>query len=368
MLPLLAGLGPWWTAGLSLVLAALIPATLMPLLGLGRRGSRLRGGAHVLITGGSKGLGLELSRLCAARGCSVTLVARNQKDLDAALLELQAAAAAATTQGKRGSSSSSTPGPKLQALSADTADPAKVKAAVEQAEQAAGPIEVLICNAGLSVPGLFLEQPPEVFERQMRVNYLGTVHTIQAALPGMLRRRAGRVVLVTSGLAIVGFAGYCSYAPTKWALRGLADSLRNELLGTGVEVSIAYPPDMDTPGYAAENETKPALCNAVNKALGNELFPPEKVARCLLGGIERGAYHLPTPDLGLNMLVANMTALSPKRFFLPFQVLLGPILPLASSLFGWIADSAARKHNKAHGMPPRAGGAAEAAVLGAREK
>ncbi len=56
-------------------------------------------------------------------------------------------------------------------------------------------------------PGLFLEQPPEVFERQMRVNYLGTVHTIQAALPGMLRRRAGRVVLVTSGLAIVGFAG-----------------------------------------------------------------------------------------------------------------------------------------------------------------
>lgn len=127
MLPLLAGLGPWWTAGLSLVLAALIPATLMPLLGLGRRGSRLRGGAHVLITGGSKGLGLELGRLCAARGCSVTLVARNQKDLDAALLELQAAAAAATTQGKRGSSSSSTPGPKLQALSADTVDPAKVR-------------------------------------------------------------------------------------------------------------------------------------------------------------------------------------------------------------------------------------------------
>lgn len=125
MLPLLAGLGPWWTAGLSILLAALLPAALMPLLGLGRRGSRLCGGAHVLITGGSKGLGLELGRLCAARGCSVTLVARNQKDLDAALLELQAAAAAG--QGQRGSSSTSAPAPKLQALSADTADPAKVR-------------------------------------------------------------------------------------------------------------------------------------------------------------------------------------------------------------------------------------------------
>ncbi|KAL4448139.1 hypothetical protein ABPG75_005358 [Micractinium tetrahymenae] len=373
MLPLLAGLGPWWTAALSLVVAALLPAALMPLLGLGRRGSRLGGGTHVLITGGSKGLGLELGRLCAARGCSVTLVARNQKDLDAALLELQAAAATAAGRGRRGSSSgdgagSTTPTPKLQALSADTADPAKLRAVVEQAEQAAGPIEVLICNAGLSVPGLFIEQDPEVFEHQMRVNYLGTVNTVQAVLPGMLRQRRGRVVVVTSGLAILGFAGYCSYAPTKWALRGLADCLRNELLGTGVEVSIAYPPDMDTPGYAIEMETKPELCNAVNKAMGNEVFPPDKVARCLLGGIERGAYHLPTPDLGLNMLVASMTSLSPKRFFLPFQVLLGPILPLASALFGWIADRTARKHNKAHGMPPRAGTAAGGEGDGATAK
>lgn len=59
---------------------------------------------------------------------------------------------------------------------------------------------------------------------------------------------------------------------------------------------------------------------------------------------------------------------SPKRFFLPLQVLLGPILPLASSLFGWIADSTARNHNKAHGMPPRAGSAAGEGEAGAAAK
>jgi hypothetical protein len=127
------------------------------------------------------------------------------------------------------------------------------------------------------------------------------------------------------------------------------------------------------------------------------------VARLLLRGIERGQYHLPSADLGQNLLVSGMTSLrwelllaccimshaavcltctccvirrdiphahtlgptavcfllapdvlcSPKRYPLLVHVLLGPILPLVTSLFGWLADSAAAKHNKLHGMPPR---------------
>ncbi|KAI7846394.1 hypothetical protein COHA_000105 [Chlorella ohadii] len=340
MLPLPA-LGP---AAYITLLALLAPAALMALWR--RRGARrLGGGTHVLITGGSKGLGLALARLCVQRGCSVTVVARSQPDLDAALQQLREAAQAGGAEHA---------GQRLQALSADTADPDKLKAVFAEAERAAGPIDVLICNAGFSVPGLFVEQGPEVHERQMRVNYLGTVHTVQAALPGMLERRQGRMLLVASTLSILGLAGYASYAPSKWAVRGLADCLHNELQGTGVHISVAYPPDTDTPGYATEMETKPALCKAVNAALGSELFSAEKVAQALLGGIERGDYHLPSPDLGQNLLVSAMTGLSPKRFWLPLQVLLGPILPLATSLFGWIGDRAARRHNAAHGMPPRA--------------
>ena len=85
-------------------------------------------------------------------------------------------------------------------------------------------------------PGLFLDMPFEVFERQMSVNYLGAVRTVQAALPAMVARGRGRLVLTASPLAVLGFAGYTAYCPSKWALRGLADSLRNELRGTGVEV------------------------------------------------------------------------------------------------------------------------------------
>ncbi len=112
MLPLPA-LGP---AAYITLLALLAPAALMALWR--RRGARrLGGGTHVLITGGSKGLGLALARLCVQRGCSVTVVARSQPDLDAALQQLREAAQAGGAEHA---------GQRLQALSADTADPDKV--------------------------------------------------------------------------------------------------------------------------------------------------------------------------------------------------------------------------------------------------
>lgn len=103
-----------------------------------------------------------------------------------------------------------------------------------------------------------------------------------------------------------------------------------------------------------------------------------QVAGLLLRGIERGKYHLPSADFGQNLLVSGMTSLrcrcvaarmnaafaaalhhksilmpcSPKRFPLAIHVLLGPILPLATSVFGWIADRTATRHNRVHGMPP----------------
>lgn len=112
MLPLAA----WGPAVYITLLAVLAPAALMVLWC--RRGARrLGGGTHVLITGGSKGLGLALARLCAQRGCSVTVVARSQADLDAALQQMRELAAAGGTERT---------GQRLQALSADTADPHKV--------------------------------------------------------------------------------------------------------------------------------------------------------------------------------------------------------------------------------------------------
>ena len=81
------------------------------------------------------------------------------------------------------------------------------------------PTAVATATAAAAAAGLFVEQGPEAFARQMTVNYLGTVHTLQAALPGMLERRQGRVVVVASALAVLGFAGGCGVG-VGWVRQG----------------------------------------------------------------------------------------------------------------------------------------------------
>ena len=124
-----------------------------------------------------------------------------------------------------------------------------------------------------------------------------------------------------------------------------------QLQGTGVKVSVAYPPDMDTPGYAAENETKPELCLKVEDALGSKLFTPDQVAAKLVRQLERGEHHLTTPDLGSNVLISSMTSLSPKSIPTLFSCLLQPIVQLVGTVVGYLADRTARKYNEQHGYP-----------------
>lgn len=201
-----------WAAIIFFGIVIVVRTLFMPLF----RRDRLQG-KHVLITGGSKGLGLALAREFIKRGCDVSVVARNQSDLLSALQDLVALGKTLPTP------------PKIQALSADTSSMDDLAKALSVAADAAGPIEVLVCNAGLSIPGLFVNQQITDFESQMEVNYMGTVRTIKCALPTMLARRQGHIVITTSVLSVLGFAGYSSYAPTKWALRGLADCLHNEV-------------------------------------------------------------------------------------------------------------------------------------------
>lgn len=141
----------------------------------------------------------------------------------------------------------------------------------------------------------------------------------------------------------IGFAGFSSYAPSKWAVRGLADCLRSELLSTGVSVHVAYPPDTDTPGYEKESATKPPECHAASRAAGDVLYSADVVAAKIVHGLAKGAYHLPSPDLGQNFLVAGMAGLSPRALCLPLDVLLAPVIAIAMRVFGWVIDRAARK-------------------------
>lgn len=119
-----------------------------------------------------------------------------------------------------------------------------------------------------------------------------------------------------------------------------------QLQGTGVDVSVAYPPDTDTPGYATEEITKPGICKAVNKALGSKLYPPEKVAKIIMRQLREGAYHLTTPDIGSNLLVSTMTGLSPKSLPLGMGIIMAPILQLVTSFVASEAHGTARRYNR----------------------
>ncbi len=248
---------------------------------------------HVLITGGSSGIGLALARQAAAQGARVSLVARDPARLAAARDEIQRLSPAAAP---------------VCTATADVARQSAALAALAAAEKIHGPVDVLIASAGIARPGYFTELPTEVFERTMAVNYFGTLYLVQAVVPGMKARGRGAVVLISSGAGLVGLFGYTAYAPAKFALRGLAESLRAELKSTGVRVTVVYPPDTDTPQLAEENRTKPIETRALTAAGG--LWSADDVARVTLDGLARGKFSV-TPGLPLTALAWWHSLLAP---------------------------------------------------------
>ncbi len=240
-------------------------------------------GQHVLITGGSSGIGLALARHAVIAGARVSLVARDPAKLARAKDHLREIAATAH----------------VGTFPADVASPTELTGALTAAEAELGPVDVLITSAGVACADYFEAIPADAFERTMAVNYLGTVRAVRAVTAGMRQRGRGAIVLISSGAAFHGFFGYTAYAPTKFALRGFAEALRAELCDSGVHVMIVYPPDTDTPQLAEENRTKPAETRAVTS--GGGLWRADAVARVTLAGLHRRRFAI-TPGIGVTAL------------------------------------------------------------------
>jgi 3-dehydrosphinganine reductase len=247
---------------------------------------------HAVISGGSSGIGLALAERLAAAGWDLTILARDRARLAAAKARLVGSGAAVSTR------------------SVDVADAEGVERAVAGAIDAHGPPALVVACAGMVVPLRFHDQPLDDFRRTIEVNYLGSVHLVRAALPAMRAQAGGRIVLVASGAALIGLYGYTSYAPSKFAVRGLAEALRSELRPDGIAVSVVYPPDTDTPGYREEVRRRPA---ATSRAVGTAgLLSADAVARATLAGIERGRFAI-APGLAMHLLQ-------------PLHSLVGPLL------------------------------------------
>jgi len=241
--------------------------------------------AHAIVTGGSSGIGRELSRRLVAAGYSLSLVARRK--------ELLAEAAADI------SSHFKNPSQRVFTFSADVSEADQAEAAVQACIAKLGAPDLVVTSAGVAVPGYFGDIPLEAHERSMAVNYFGSLYVARAALPAMRARRSGRIVFISSGAGLMGLFGYTTYSPSKFALRGLAEALRAELDDENIGISIVYPPDTETPMLEEENKIKPEETKLITGVV--KTWSAEAVTDCIMRGISRGAFAI-TPGMAITMM------------------------------------------------------------------
>ncbi|MDJ0633913.1 MAG: SDR family oxidoreductase [Xenococcaceae cyanobacterium MO_188.B29] len=249
---------------------------------------------HAIITGGSSGIGKATAKLLAQQGANISIIARDRAKLDLAKQEIETVRVNSNQQ--------------VLALVADVAKQSENKAAIRTAIEQLGNPDILITSAGMAYPGYFADIPLEIFEQTMAVNYLGSLYSTRAVLPAMETKQKGHIVLISSGAGLIGLYGYSAYSPSKFALRGLAESLRGELKTKGIKVSIVYPPDTDTPQLVQENKTKPLETKKITASA--ETWTAEGVAQAIVRGIEQKIFAI-APGWEMNILHRWHSLLTP---------------------------------------------------------
>jgi NAD(P)-dependent dehydrogenase (short-subunit alcohol dehydrogenase family) len=184
------------------------------------RESRSLNGKVVAITGGGRGIGRAIAQSLAREGARVAV-----GDLDKGSAEATAAALGGDAIG----------------LGLDVTDHAGFTAFLDEVERRLGPLDVLVNNAGIMVVTPLVEETGDSIARQLELNLRAVIHGTQEAMRRMTPRRSGHIVNVASIAGRTGFPHLATYAATKHGVVGLSESVRAELRGTGVEVSVVMP-------------------------------------------------------------------------------------------------------------------------------
>ncbi|MBI2569513.1 MAG: SDR family oxidoreductase [Candidatus Schekmanbacteria bacterium] len=206
--------------------------------------------ATVLITGASRGLGVDMARAFCEAGCKIALAARSQTEL---------AAVAETLGGGIVSR-------RVLAVPADVGDEAAREALVRAVEARLGSIDILVNNAGIECVCDFEEMPAEVIEQIIRVNVTGLVLLTRLVVPGMIQRRRGHILNIASVAGLMAVPHNAVYSASKHAVVGLSRSLRIELADHGIGVSALCPGFVEGGMFLRWGRRPPAFAGLVSAA------------------------------------------------------------------------------------------------------
>ena len=225
--------------------------------------------AHVIVTGGSTGIGLAIAIALARKGANVTIISRTLTTLQDAV---------ATIKAKTGKDACY--------CTADVSNVAALQKAIdEDVVKHGGRLDAIVCCAGYSHPQRFEQLSSDIFRKQMDVNYHGVVNACLSALPHLRRTKGPRRISIVSSMAAVAcISGFSAYSPTKAAVRAFAQCLDMELHPHGIRCQLINPPDVDTPGYREEMKIKPRECNLISE--GSGLWKAEDIAEKAVTAME----------------------------------------------------------------------------------
>jgi len=192
-------------------------------------------GKSALVTGASGGIGASIARALHAQGAIVALSGTRRDALEALAAEL---------------------GERAHVCTADLRDASEPDALVEAAEQAAGPLHILVNNAGMTRDMLALRMRDADWQAVLDVDLSAPFRLARAALRGMLRRRAGRIINISSIVGATGNAGQANYAAAKAGLVGMSKALAQEVASRGITVNVVAPGFIETAMTAALGEAQ----------------------------------------------------------------------------------------------------------------
>jgi short-subunit dehydrogenase len=224
---------------------------------------------RVLITGGAQGIGLEMALKFAGRGAEIVIADLNEAKLGEATAKIEAAGAAAW------------------GFPVDVTDPASIATLRARIAAEAGPIDVLVNNAGVVFGGPFIETPLERHFKTYEVNVLGVVAMTHAFLSDLIDRPESHIVHISSASGLVGLPFGSTYASSKWAVIGFSESIRAELRLLGhkhVHSTVVCPSYIGTGMFEGAEAPK-----------ATSILDPTDLAEKVVRGVERNRVHVLEP-------------------------------------------------------------------------